>query len=442
MAEGSNGTTSKAVLLGEGTKCQVCVDEELALAYCKHCKRRLCDECLTFHKRQRVTAKHDILMSSDAEQIRNLYNCNEHAGKPLDFYCIDCDKPICDHCTKRACSSHKFYVVSEVKEEIQKSQDKVKEKQSKFEQHAEIVKCVIEKNQAALAQCQGEINRVVDTAIKRLQSRKDEILHQLQQTTEKNDEQVTKESDFIQEKLAKMRESIESTERLLESKKDAKVMKSRNETLANLDEVGKFSWDREMLRPRAWRLKQETSLEVYVQEFGKLTPKPYPENIVVDNLRNPFVGIKETFTVSVHLGEGYDPTPDVLIKITHIPSGSSKAENITPEIMKIGSNKWLVSYLMRKTGEIKIRVFICGVEATQSPFTRRADEEKQLSKGMKVTRGPDWKWGEQDGGEGNKGEVVKVKGTSGWVIVKWQNGREQFDYRWGAQGSYDLTPVE
>ena len=29
--------------------------------------------------------------------------------------------------------------------------------------------------------------------------------------------------------------------------------------------------------------------------------------------------------------------------------------------------------------------------------------------GCRVVRGPDWKWGEQDGGEGNVGTVVEVK---------------------------------
>ena len=436
----SNGATSEEVpvLLGEGAKCQICVDEELAIAYCKQCTRRLCDECLCFHKRQRDTAKHEIVMSSDAERIRNLNNCNEHAGKPLDYYCTVCEKPICDHCIKRACSAHKFLVASEVKEEIRKSQHKVGEKQWEFEQHTEVVKCVSEKNQSASAQCRGEINRVVNAAIQRLQSRKEEILHQLQETTEKNDKQVTEHSDFIEEKLGEMRESIESTERLLESKKDAKVIKNREETLANLDAVGALCWDRKQLRPRAWCLKEVTPLEHYVQEFGKLVPKPYPEDIVIDAIQLPVVGVKANFTVSAHLEE---PTPDVEIKIASTSSSASQAEKITPEIMKIRSNKWLVSYLLRNTGEIKIWVSICGVEAKQSPFTLRANETKQLSRGMRVTRGPDWKWGEQDGGEGNKGEVIKVKGTSGWVIVKWQNGREQFDYRWGVQGAYDLTPV-
>lgn len=434
----SIGATSETVLLGEGAKCQNCVDEELAIAYCKQCTRRLCDECLCFHKRQRDTAKHDILMSSDAERIRNLNNCSEHVGKPLDYFCTVCEKPICDHCIKRACSGHIFLVASEVKEEIQKRQDRVKEKQSEFEQHAEVLKCVSEKNQSAFVQCRGEINRVVGTAIQSLESRKEELLRQLQQTTDKNDDQVTQQSNFIQEKLGEMRESVESTERLLESKKDARVVKSRKETLASLDDVGALCWDRKQLRPKAWCLKEVATMEHYVQEFGKLVPKPYPEDIVVDAVQAPVVGIKTNFTVSARLEE---PTPDVEIKITSTSSSASQAEKIPPEITKVGPNKWLVSYLLRNTGEIKIWVSVCGVEAKKSPFTCRADQTKQLSRGMRVTRGPDWKWGEQDGGEGNKGEVVKVKGTSGWVIVKWQNGREQFDYRWGVQGAFDLTPL-
>ena len=59
--------------------------------------------------------------------------------------------------------------------------------------------------------------------------------------------------------------------------------------------------------------------------------------------------------------------------------------------------------------------------------------------GAKVVRGPDWKWGEQDGGSGKHGVVTKVQ-SDGWVGVQWENGRNN-NYRWGAGSSYDLKFV-
>ena len=60
-----------------------------------------------------------------------------------------------------------------------------------------------------------------------------------------------------------------------------------------------------------------------------------------------------------------------------------------------------------------------------------------------MTRGPDWKWGNQDGGEGFVGTVVEV-GRPGsqtspdkTVVVHWDSGART-NYRVGYQGAYDL----
>ncbi|GIQ92374.1 hypothetical protein KIPB_016102, partial [Kipferlia bialata] len=61
---------------------------------------------------------------------------------------------------------------------------------------------------------------------------------------------------------------------------------------------------------------------------------------------------------------------------------------------------------------------------------------KDLRIGAKVCRGPDWRWGDQDGR--GIGEVVRnVADLTGVVRVKWANG-ETNHYRAGAQNSYDL----
>lgn len=55
--------------------------------------------------------------------------------------------------------------------------------------------------------------------------------------------------------------------------------------------------------------------------------------------------------------------------------------------------------------------------------------------GCRVIRGPDWKWGNQDGGAGNIGRVFAVRG--GVVEVRWPNGHTN-TYRHGAEGACDV----
>ncbi|XP_022251627.1 E3 ubiquitin-protein ligase MIB2-like [Limulus polyphemus] len=63
--------------------------------------------------------------------------------------------------------------------------------------------------------------------------------------------------------------------------------------------------------------------------------------------------------------------------------------------------------------------------------------------GLRVVRGPDWKWGNQDDGEGHVGTVVEI-GKPGsttspdkTVVVQWDSGSKT-NYRVGYQGAFDL----
>ncbi|KAI8999693.1 kinase-like domain-containing protein [Hyaloraphidium curvatum] len=59
--------------------------------------------------------------------------------------------------------------------------------------------------------------------------------------------------------------------------------------------------------------------------------------------------------------------------------------------------------------------------------------------GVRVRRGKDWKWGEQDGGAGREGAVIGVlEKEKGWVTVRWDVGKTN-NYRWGAEGCWDLV---
>lgn len=65
--------------------------------------------------------------------------------------------------------------------------------------------------------------------------------------------------------------------------------------------------------------------------------------------------------------------------------------------------------------------------------------------GRRVTRGPDWCWGNQ-GGLDARGTVTALHPENhGWVHVAWDEGDGRHCYRWGAAGCFDLrvlTPEE
>ena len=67
--------------------------------------------------------------------------------------------------------------------------------------------------------------------------------------------------------------------------------------------------------------------------------------------------------------------------------------------------------------------------------------------GVRVIRGPDWKWNDQDGGEGWVGTVVEIgkvgsqTSPAKTVVVQWDGG-SRTNYRVGYEGQYDLRLVD
>ena len=65
----------------------------------------------------------------------------------------------------------------------------------------------------------------------------------------------------------------------------------------------------------------------------------------------------------------------------------------------------------------------------------------ELLPGLRVVRGPDWMWDEQDGGEGHLGTVVAVAPDR--VDVQWDAGNyHRCAYRCGYDGKYDLRAYD
>ena len=78
----------------------------------------------------------------------------------------------------------------------------------------------------------------------------------------------------------------------------------------------------------------------------------------------------------------------------------------------------------------------------QAPLPLTGPELCALMKvGVRVKRGMDWKWGDQDGPQPGEGQVIGQLGDDGWIRVHWDNGTTN-SYRMGKEGKYDLQLAE
>lgn len=81
-----------------------------------------------------------------------------------------------------------------------------------------------------------------------------------------------------------------------------------------------------------------------------------------------------------------------------------------------------------------------------------ASQNMEVQVGLRVVRGPNWRWGDQDGGEGHVGTVIEVQqaGRRGdsestktpcVVTVQWDCGN-RCRYRCGIEDKYDLRVID
>ncbi len=440
MAEGREARDER---FPKGAKCENCVEEDLAIAYCQVCKLLLCDECDHHHKKQKQTSSHKLVVSERADEIRSRFMCKAHKRQPLNYYCSECDKPICDHCCKKteACRGHRILVADDVHQEVNELLTKVRDKKREYEGYVEYVRSVSEKNQTAMVMCEGEIERGFETAVRELENWKTDILRQLQEVSTRNSQLVATQKQQIEKQLGSLETSLQSAECLLESEKDSKLMVGRQQLLANLKGVAAYEWSVEHARPRGWQLKAKPA-RAYAREFASLIAKPNAVDMIVKGLEEaPRIGRTNSFTVILkqHTADDLIANSEVDIQITLTPDRSESIVVAHRAKRENHGNVWIVTYFLRMGGLLKVSISACGIPAQDSPFTVAVRETEELAKGTRVVRGPDWKWGGQDGGEGSKGEVVAVK-EGGWVMIKWDNNKHKaFDYRWGAQGCFDLA---
>ena len=98
--------------------CQMCDDGYAAFAHCADCAAFLCEGCSTYHRKQRITAKHVVAMlgeatvgaaaSAAAWSFRRQICCREHTGEPMRMFCTTCNKAECMICGMLKHSGHKI----------------------------------------------------------------------------------------------------------------------------------------------------------------------------------------------------------------------------------------------------------------------------------------------------------------------------------------------
>ena len=176
-------------------KCEKCNKDRLATSYCRDCGKFICAACVTVHGDWNEYAKHEVVvleqLESKLKQLDTLKKvtlyCSLHEDKELEIYCETCEELICHNCTvnKHCRPEHKCDLVSDI---FEKHKAEISASLELVEEHLGAVREAIEQldlrshnlndQQAAV---KADIQQQVQQLFEILQSRKTELISQVDQ---------------------------------------------------------------------------------------------------------------------------------------------------------------------------------------------------------------------------------------------------------------------
>ena len=421
-------------------KCENEIDDNPAATKCLDCNFYYCEECTADHKKQRVLRHHKLatlaeLKEGGAKQLERKRYCSDHEGEELKLYCRACQEVICRDCTIVTHKQHDYTFIKDVREElVQEMQDllgRVEGKVEEFTHHQNYLQEVDRKSKESVDACRSKVREYFKDWHRRLEEREGQLLGQLDQHLKVASKQVDAERSTVDLSKGQITSAVEFTQQLLSNGGQYDIAMMSKQTCKQLKHVQTLHWNTNSVSPHCVIFigYKDTPTAADVSPLNS-------DQIIVEGLDHPVPG-DNTFTIRL-LEE-----VKTVVSVLPVVEVASRQNLNNVVVEEKGHNQWIATYSIPKSGQYvryKITVSVDGVEVKGSPFERIW--MRYMQKGSVVRRGRDWKYGDQDGGDGKTGVVINTYIlASQQISVKWDESDETQRYRWGADGAYDVTIV-
>ena len=423
-------------------KCENGLDSDPGVARCIDCECYLCVSCRDQHLKLKATRTHRIIsladIKNDVRKLEYKRFCVDHEDEELRLYCKDCEEVICRDCTIVTHKPHNYDFIKNVRPELEEKMRgllrEVERKSIEFDDHLKYLDKVEGDSNDNFHQSERQVRFYFEEYREKLLAQEEHLLQTLKEAQGERSKQLGHHKEILETSKAKLESAKLFADQLLGKGIPVDIAMMSKQTCKRLEDLQAENWDPNSIQPSQWAFMPDENDDPFK---AKICGGISRGDIIVENLGQPIRGPNEFI---VRLNSDIDSTHSNLV-VSVTDNDGKRIQNI--ETRKEDKYSWKVTYNITTDGIYIFSVSVDGIDAAKSPFVR--EWAAKLSRNMRVRRGNDWKWGDQDGGPEACGTVMgwaeEVGASNNWVKIKWDKTNRQNNYRWGAEGSYDLQIV-
>ena len=240
--------------------CEKCKNaSRMATSYCRDCGEFICATCTDVHAHWDMFSKHEVVPLNEFEKkVKQLdalkkvtLYCSLHEGKELELYCETCKELICHNCIVKKHRDHQYDLVIDMferqKGEIIASLEPV---ERHLENAGKMLKQIKAQSKAAKAKrdaIAAEIQQKTRELQEMLEKRKDELIGQLDETTQQTLKNLATQKDEVEMTQTQLASCLSFVRESLRTGSQGEVMKMKKGVIKQIREItGSIKWEKQM----------------------------------------------------------------------------------------------------------------------------------------------------------------------------------------------------
>ena len=217
--------------------CGNCDKKSSQSSYCFQCCVFWCEECITGHNIIRANKEHRVLALKDFQDqdiedvLKRPAFCSKpgHEKKELEFFCKNCEEPICNSCVATIHDGHVKILLEEAANERKVELKAVVESQKEKVQQMMNKISNLDKNsskiQAQVANVKRSVQQIVDDMMAVMEAKKQEIFNEVEKQGEQSLQRLQKQKGETENRVKMCKTAVEKTETLLRRSTIAEIVR-------------------------------------------------------------------------------------------------------------------------------------------------------------------------------------------------------------------------